>query len=218
MMMNLIILLLLGLSAAVWAEDEQDFSDGLTGLGGAQVAAQSNDWQARQQATERAAEIAAAMPATQGDPARLGAGDKVKVTVFGEDDLSGSFDIDNTGSLAMPLIGGVTAGGLTPHELGEKITRLLARGYLVHPRVNVEVMTFRPFFILGEVNKPGSYAYSPDMRIISAVALAGGYTPRAKTSKIEVRRANDPAHKDMVVGEDAKLYPGDVVRVNERFF
>lgn len=210
-----------GLLAAgtAMADEASDFTDGLTGLGDKpSPAARPTGWEARQQATEKAVAAAKAKPAKRVNLNTLSAGDKVKVNVYGEDDLSGTFEIDGSGSLALPLIGEVSATGLTPRQLEQRITKALADGYLVNPRVNIEVLNFRPFFILGEVNKPGSYSYASDMTVINAVALAGGYTPRAKTGKVLVRRAADPRHKEVYEEEDAKVMPGDVVRVEERFF
>lgn len=219
-------LLALLLPALAQAADPKDFSGGLTGLGeSAAVAAgaPSAEWKAQQEAAAAAANraiSAAPSPAATGgvEPGTLATGDKVKITVFGEEDLSGEFEIDNTGSLALPLVGEIPAKGLTPRELEKKITDVLNKGYLVNPRVNVAVMNFRPFFILGEVNKPGSYPYVNDLTVINAVALGGGYTARAKTGKVVVIRATDPAHKEQYANEDEKVFPGDVVRVEERFF
>lgn len=212
---------------AACAADSKDFSNGLTGLSGdkAPVIADEHgpEWKAQQDAVSAAASKALQAPAPVSAPGgvapgQLGPGDKVKLTVFGEEDLSGEFEIDSTGSLAMPLVGEIPVKGLTPRELEKKITEVLNKGYLVSPRVNIEVLNFRPFFILGEVNKPGSYPYVNDLNIINAVALGGGYTSRAKTGKVTLIRASDPSRKEQTVGEDTKVYPGDVVRVEERFF
>lgn len=202
--------------------DGKDFSSGLTGLSSeAGVAAtvdpaQDSGWQQKQM--ETAAAAAAYKPSPQAVPGQLAPGDKIKLSIFGEGDLSGEFEIDNTGSLALPLVGEVPAAGLTPRELEKKLTAMLEKGYLVNPRVNIEVLNFRPFFILGEVNKPGSYPYVSDLNVINAVAMAGGYTPRAKTGKVELRRAGSGQKNQAYVGEDTKVYPGDVIRVDERFF
>lgn len=110
---------------------------------------------------------------------RLGPGDKVRVHVFNEPDLSGDFDIDGTGQLALPLIGTIQAGGLRLMELEALITKALAGGYLKNPRVTAVILTYRPFYIYGEVRLPGGYAYVNGMRMVNAVVLAGGYTPRA---------------------------------------
>ena len=141
----------------------QDFSDGLTGISSdpavAKAAGVDPEWAAKQSAVEKAAAEAlqsgkVATPAGL-EPGQLAPGDKIKMTIFGEEDMSGEFDIDNTGSLAVPLLGEVKAMGLTPRELEKRLMSQLNQGYLVNARVNIEVLNFRPFFILGEVNKPG---------------------------------------------------------------
>ena len=149
---------------------------------------------------------------------RLGSGDKVRVTIFNEKDLSGDFDVNDQGLLALPLIGQVKVGSLTLSEAQDLITQKYARDYLVNPRVNVEVLNYRPFFILGEVKNPGSYPYVNGISIVNAVALAGGYTPRANHDRIVVKRASDPAAGEQPVREDSPVLPGDVIRVLERFF
>jgi protein involved in polysaccharide export with SLBB domain len=149
---------------------------------------------------------------------RLGTGDKVRVTVFGEKDLSGDFDVNDQGMVALPLIGPTKLAGRTISEAEAQITQSLGKDYLVNPRVNVEVLNYRPFFILGEVQKPGSYPYVNGMTVVNAVALAGGYTPRANRGHIMVKRAAKAAAGEQEAGEDAVILPGDVIRVPERFF
>jgi polysaccharide export outer membrane protein len=149
---------------------------------------------------------------------RLGSGDKVRVTIFNEKDLSGDFDVNDQGLLALPLIGQVKVGGLSLSETQDLITQKYGKDYLVNPRVNVEVLNYRPFFILGEVKNPGSYPYVNGISIVNAVALAGGYTPRANHDRIVVKRASDPAAGEQPVREDSPVLPGDVIRVLERFF
>jgi len=148
----------------------------------------------------------------------LGPGDKIHVTVFGEADLSGDFDISDQGIVALPLIGPVNVNGKTISEAETLITARYAKDYLVNPRVNVAVLNYRPFYILGEVQKPGSYPYVSGLTVINAVALAGGYTPRANTSHIVITRASDRAAGEKEVPQTAAVFPGDVVRVPERFF
>lgn len=216
------VLVFTAVAGPVAAQSGRDFSSGVTNASSIPVAvgANSAEWEAQQAATAAAAAAAlkSANPIKANlAPGQLGPGDKVKVTVFGEEDLSGEFEIDTTGSLAMPLVGEIPVRGLTPRELEKKIAGVLEAGYLKSPRVNIEVLNFRPFFILGEVNKPGSYPFSNDMNVINAVALGGGYTTRAKTGKVVVRRATSP-DKEEWIGEDSSVYPGDVLRVEERFF
>ena len=149
---------------------------------------------------------------------RLGTGDKVRVTVFNEKDLSGDFDVNDQGLVALPLIGQVQVGGLTLSQAQDLITQKYGKDYLVNPRVTVEVMNYRPFFILGEVKNPGSYPFVNGMTIVNAVALAGGYTPRANRNHIVIKRAANPGAGEQEVQEDGAVLPGDVIRVPERFF
>ncbi|HTS93194.1 MAG TPA: polysaccharide biosynthesis/export family protein [Stellaceae bacterium] len=149
---------------------------------------------------------------------RLGSGDKLRVTVFNEKDLSGDFDVNDQGLVALPLIGQVKVGGLTISEAQDLITQKYGKDYLVSPRVNVEVLNYRPFFILGEVKNPGSYPYVSGMTVLNAVALAGGYTPRANRNNITAKRATSPQAGEAEVQEDTVVLPGDVIRIHERFF
>jgi len=154
------------------------------------------------------------------DPAayKLGIGDKVRVTVFGEKDLSGDFDVNDQGEVTLPLIGSVRVAGKTVGDAETVITGAYGKNYLVNPHINLQVMNYRPFFILGEVKNPGSYPYINGMTVVNAVALAGGYTPRANIRGIEVRRAANPRADETPVTEDAGVLPGDIIRVPERFF
>ena len=159
-----------------------------------------------------------AAPARAVDAAyKLGVGDKLRVTVFGEKDLSGDFDVNDQGLVALPLIGTVRVAGETVQQAETLITQRYGKDYLVNPRVTVEVLNYRPFYILGEVQKPGSYPYVNGLTVLNAVALAGGYTARANKNHIVVRRAADPG-TEQPIGEDGGVLPGDVVRVPERFF
>ena len=148
----------------------------------------------------------------------LGSGDRVRVTVYGENDLSGTFDISGTGALAYPLIGEVEAGGKTVRELEKVVAMKLRDGYLKKPRVSIEVVNYRPFYILGEVKRPGSYAYVEGMKVVNAVAMSGGFTYRAKKQRFFVRRAGAPKDSEVEANPDDLIYPGDVIRVPERFF
>ena len=154
------------------------------------------------------------------DPAayRLGIGDKVRVTVFGEKDLSGDFDVNDQGEVTLPLIGSVRIAGRSVGDAETVITNAYGKNYLVNPHINLQVMNYRPFFILGEVKNPGSYPFINGMTIVNAVALAGGYTPRANTRGIEIKRGSNPAGGDVPATEDAAVLPGDIIRIPERFF
>jgi protein involved in polysaccharide export with SLBB domain len=152
------------------------------------------------------------------DAYRLGSGDRVRVTVYGQDDLSGEFEIDGGGQLSLPLIQQVPAAGLTVPELEDVITDALKPDYLKNPRVSVEVLNYRPFYILGEVKQPGSYPYVNGMTVVNAVALAGGYTYRARENRVTIIRATDPSHTEEPATHDTAVLPGDVIMVPERFF
>jgi protein involved in polysaccharide export with SLBB domain len=164
----------------------------------------------------------AAVPAVSatGDPLgyTLGSGDKVRVTVFNEPNLSGEFDIEPTGKISLPLVGDIKVGGLTVREAEKTITNALVQGYLTSPKVNVEVLNYRPFYIIGEVKTPGSYPYVNGMSVLTAVALAGGYTYRAREDRVTITHANDPQRRETAAGPDTLVLPGDIVRVPERFF
>jgi polysaccharide export outer membrane protein len=149
---------------------------------------------------------------------RLGAGDRLQVVVFGHPDVSGQFDVDGAGNITFPLLGQVEAAGRTVEDLRAEIETNLNRDYLVNPSVTVEVLNYRPFFILGQVNEPGSYAYQAGMTVRQAVALAGGYTRRASTSGIQVVRQTADGPLEMEVEEDALVFPGDTIEVERRFF
>ncbi len=149
---------------------------------------------------------------------RLGPGDKVRVTIFNEKDLSGDFEVNGQGEIALPLIGQVKVSGKTISEAEAIFVRKYDADYLVNPRINVEVLNYRPFFILGEVKNPASYPFQNGMTVINAVALAGGYTPRANKGRVMVKRVDHPDAGEQPVAEDAPVLPGDIIRVTERFF
>ena len=161
----------------------------------------------------------AATPVSAAAPAatayKLGSGDRVKVVVFGQENLSGEFALDGGGNFAMPLVGEVRAGGLTTRELEQNIRGKFMDGYVLDPQVGVEVLNYRPFYILGEVKNPGSYPYVDGMAALNAVALAGGFTYRAKQGGFLLRRGDAPG---VTVGGDHVLQPGDTITVQERFF
>ena len=151
----------------------------------------------------------------------LGPGDKLRVTVFGEEDLSGEFEIDGSGRISMPLIGVVDLRSRNLREAESEIVTLLLDGYLRNPKVSIDVLNYRPFYILGEVNEPGSYPYRAGMTVLNAVVLAGGYTPRADEDDITLQRGADLADADSEgrpVKPNTVVLPGDILRVKERFF
>jgi len=147
----------------------------------------------------------------------LGPGDKLRLSVFGETDLGGEFEIDGSGYARLPLIGQVKAAGLTMHGLEQRIAQLLSDGYLKDPRVSIEVVNYRPFYIIGEVTKPGQYPYVDGMTALNAIALAGGYTAKADKSEVYIQRGGRQ-EQEFPSDENTKVRPGDVVRIPERFF
>ncbi len=149
---------------------------------------------------------------------KLGPGDKVHVTVFDEQDLSGDYDVSDQGALALPLIGQVTVGGKTTSEAEALIAQKYGENYLINPRVSVQVLNYRPFFILGEVKNPGSYPYISGMTVLNAIVLAGGYTPRADQNDIKIKRAGSGSSREEKIDENGAVLPGDVIRVEQRFF
>lgn len=145
----------------------------------------------------------------------LGSGDQLQVVVFRQPDLSGQFSLDGEGYLALPLVGEIAAGGLTTRQLGNEIeSRLKAGGFLVSPQVGVQFVTYRSFYILGEVGTPGSYEYRNGITVITAVALAGGYTARADRSSVTIGRGDCR----FATQADTFVNPGDIVTIAERFF
>jgi len=149
---------------------------------------------------------------------KLDSGDKLKVIVYEEKNLSGSFEVSGEGVVSLPLIGAVNAKGLSIRELEKSIETNLLDGYLKNPKVSIEVLNYRPFYILGEVKEPGSYPYVNGMTVLNAVALGGGYTYRANKSRITLIRAGESEKNKLSVSAETRVLPGDVVRVEERFF
>lgn len=150
----------------------------------------------------------------------VAAGDKLRVTVFDEPSLTGEYVIGVGGELSLPLIDAIPAGGQTPTTLAQLITeKLKAGGYVLTPRVAVEIIAHRPFYILGEVKQPGEYPYSGDLTFEQAVARAGGFTPRANRRVIEMRRQDWSASQRVKLdGQALKIAPGDTITVRESFF
>lgn len=148
---------------------------------------------------------------------RLGTGDKLKVTVFGEEDASGEYEVDATGAISARLIGRVIVKGRTVSEVEQMlIDQYRSRGFFRNPRISIELTNLRPFFILGEVEKRGSYPYVNGLTVAQAVAIAGGYTYRASRTHITIQRVG--TGKEEPVTESTPVYPGDIIRVPERFF
>lgn len=155
---------------------------------------------------------------TEAEAYRLGSGDEIRVTVFGHKDLSGDFTVDGSGLVALPLVGNIRAGGLVVRDFERNIIRALKPDYLKNPRVSAEVLNYRPFYIIGEVKKPGSYPFVNGMSVVNAVALAGGYTYRARENRLLIIRATDTSRTKQPADHDTAVLPGDVIEVPERFF
>jgi polysaccharide export outer membrane protein len=151
-------------------------------------------------------------------PYRLASGDRVRVIVFGQENLSNSFSVDGSGAIAMPLIGEVSAKGLTTPELARAIEARLRQGYVREPRVSVEVEAFRPFFVMGEVNVAGQYPFINGMTVQNAIAVAGGFTPRAVQDSVDITRivSGSPTTFSEPLGFPVR--PGDTITARERFF
>lgn len=159
-----------------------------------------------------------AVPAVADTPYRLGSGDKLRVVVFGQEGLTNTYSVDANGAITMPLIGSVPASGKTTAELSQAIAARLRKGFIREPFVAVEIETYRPFFILGEVTSPGQYSYVANMTVETAVAIAGGFTPRAYKGTVNLTRGIDGVLTRGKVPLVFPVQPGDTIRVSERWF
>jgi polysaccharide export outer membrane protein len=151
-------------------------------------------------------------------PYTLDSGDKLRIVVFGQDGISNAYIVDAGGNVNLPLIGTVPARGSTTEQLSQRIAERLKQGYVREPHVTVEVETYRPFFILGEVTNPGQYPYVADMTVEKAVAIAGGFAPRASKGNVELSRNTPGQQFKGQVPLSYPLAPGDTVVVKERWF
>lgn len=149
---------------------------------------------------------------------RLGVADKVRVTVFGEDALTGDFLVGGNGKISLPLIGETQAAGLTIAQFQGEVGSALRQGYITDPRVSAEVLNYRPFFILGEVKNPGTYPYTHDLTVLNAVATAGGFTYRADTRRVFVKHGDRSAENVFGLTASTRVAPGDTIRIRERLF
>ncbi|NOJ39665.1 polysaccharide biosynthesis/export family protein [Bradyrhizobium australiense] len=153
------------------------------------------------------------------DPAyHLDAGDKLRVVVYGQEGLTNTYAVSAGGSITMPLIGSVPARGRTTAGLAAEISAKLRAGFIREPSVAVEIETYRPFFILGEVAAPGQYPYVPNMTVESAVAIAGGFSPRARRDSVTVTHTDAAGTARFIVPPGSPISPGDTVLVSERWF
>lgn len=149
---------------------------------------------------------------------QLGPRDRIRISVFNQDDLSGDYVLDGSGRISMPLIGTVMASGLTATELEKLLVSRLKPDYLVNPRIAVEVRNYRPYYIIGEVARTGSFDFVQGMTYLTAIAIAGGYSYRAKKDVVYVIRGDDPEREEIKMDVDMKVQPGDIIRVAERLF
>lgn len=169
-------------------------------------------------ASQSAPPLPADVAAQSASVYRLGLGDKVRINVFGEKDLSGEYQVSANGSVTMPLIGDVPAVGLSARELEARLTDKYRGGYLRDPKIVVEVYDFRPYYVLGEVEKPGRYPALEGTTILGAIATAGGFTYRADQKKVFIRRSGSQTEYEVSPNANVFVTPGDVIRVAERYF
>jgi len=149
----------------------------------------------------------------------LGANDKIRVITFGEESLTGEFFIGGSGKVSLPLIGEVQAAGLSVSQFQKEVEEALKAGeFLKDPHISVEVLTYRPFYILGEVTKPGEYPYSNGLTVMNAVATANGFTYRANTKRVFIKRADSNTEQEFPLTSTIPVAPGDTIRIAERFF
>jgi protein involved in polysaccharide export with SLBB domain len=171
--------------------------------------------------SDKAPERAAVHPLTGqvvARPYRLGPADKLRIITYNEPSLTGEFVVGGGGGVALPLAGEVAAAGLTTGELARAIEAALRNGYLTDPKVSVEVLTYRPFYILGEVNKPGEYPFVNGLTVLNAVATAQGFSYRANTRRVRIKHADEAAEHDFDLTASTPVEPGDTIRIKERFF
>ena len=151
-------------------------------------------------------------------PYTLGNGDRLRITVFGEPDLSGEFLVDGAGLISMPLIGEISAENLTVRDLQRELETRFRDGYLNDPKISAEVINHRPYYIMGEVGRPGEYPFISGLTVLNAVATAEGFTYRANKKVVYVRGVGDTAERKIVLSSTTPVRPGDTIRIGERIF
>jgi protein involved in polysaccharide export with SLBB domain len=151
-------------------------------------------------------------------PPKLQPGDKIRINVYGEDKLSGDYEVDQSGQISLPLAGTVEALGLTQAELEQALAKKFRSEYLRNPKVTVTIATLRPFYVMGEVKNPGEYPYKSGLNVLTALAIAGGPTYRASRSNVEIQRRGETAKREYPISASVPVLPGDVIRVPERYF
>jgi protein involved in polysaccharide export with SLBB domain len=163
------------------------------------------------------AEQKAIIEAAQASP-RLQAGEKIRVNVYGEASLSGDYQIDPSGFVSLPLAGTLKAAGLTQAELEQALAKKFRNEYLKNPKVTVSVIEFRPFYIIGEIEKPGAYPYTSGLNVLSAIAIAGGTTYRASKSTILIQHPGEAGLREYPLTSAIPILPGDIIRIPQRYF
>jgi polysaccharide biosynthesis/export protein len=148
----------------------------------------------------------------------LGPNDRVRLKVYGEPDIAGEYEVDNNGNVSIPLAGHIRAAGLTTRQLERSIASALSKGIVRDPRVNVEIALYRPYYILGEVKKGGEYPYRLGLTVMDAVASAGGFTYRANENRVYLRRSGAGAEEVYALDAPVPVFPGDNIRIPERYF
>jgi polysaccharide biosynthesis/export protein len=151
-------------------------------------------------------------------PPTLQPGDKINVLVFGEQNLSGQYDIDQSGQISLPLSGTIKAQGLTQSELEQALAKKFRSEYLRNPKVTVTVLTLAPYYMMGEVKNPGQFAYKSGLNVLTAMAIAGGPTYRASRNTVEIQRRGETTKREYPVSASVPVLPGDVINVPERYF
>jgi protein involved in polysaccharide export with SLBB domain len=149
---------------------------------------------------------------------RLGPDDRLRISVYGEEPLAGEYAVNAEGLVSFPLAGMVKADGLTISEFSASLTQALAGHYIKDPKVSVDLIDYRPVYVLGEVNKAGQYPYKAGMTVLGAVATAGGFTYRANAKVVMLRHPGAPAETRAPLTADLPVYPGDTIRIRERYF
>ena len=170
--------------------------------------------------TPAVSNAAALPPAADEKQYTLSAGDKIRVIVFGEETLTGEYVITSGGNLTFPLVGNLSASNKTVEQLQDALVAALGNGYIRNPNVSIQVISFRPFYILGEVNRPGEYPVSTGLTFEQAVASAGGFTYRANTRRAFIKRSNETKDRliDLRGAEPIVIRAGDTIRIRERHF
>jgi protein involved in polysaccharide export with SLBB domain len=151
-------------------------------------------------------------------PAKLQPGDKIRIVVFGEDNLNGEYQVDQSGQISLPLAGTIKVQGLTQSELEQELAKKFKSQYLKSPKVTVTITTLRPYYMMGEVKNPGQFAYQSGLNVLTAMAIAGGPTYRASRNTVEIQRLGETSMHEYPVSASVPVLPGDVIKVPERYF